>query len=641
MRLTDSCVQEIKSSADIVEVVSDFVSLKKRGANFVALSPFTNEKSPSFYVSPSKQIFKCFSTSKGGDAVTFLMEIDKLSYVEALKYLAKKYNITLQYDRPATEQEVIEYSERDALYIVLEYAKEFYKYHLHHHPEGMSIAMPYFIERGLHAKTITDFELGYATDSWSHFMDEAIAKQYSMAHLEKAGLVKVSETGKKFDFFRNRVMFPIHNASGKTVALAGRIMGSDKGTAKYINSPETELYHKSEILYGLYQAKQSIRTADECYLVEGYMDVLSMHQAGVQNVVASSGTSLTEEQVRLLSRYTKNVTILYDGDKAGINAAMRGTDMLLQTGLNIKVVLFPDGNDPDSYAQQVGAEAFAEYIRKSATDFITFKAKMLLKNAEEDPIKLADATKEIVQSIAKIDDLIQRQVYVKHCATLMHLDEKTIASAVDNMRFKNYKETIIDAEKNVLDSVIKTSIATQPPTSAYNTSEYAEKEIIRILIEHSTENFDDDTTFYHEIFRHTTNFHFENAYCEKIIQLFHQQLVAGTVPGLDYFLSHPDKEIEAQLVDILNHRYQVSLQWYNKYSIWVPEKDAYKVELLTQSLARLNFEKLKKQSENIVQELKNIPIENIEDTNSKLETIESLKSHQRKYAEVLHMVVSA
>ncbi|TAE65995.1 MAG: DNA primase, partial [Bacteroidetes bacterium] len=341
MRITKETIDQIYAAIDIVEVIGDFVALKKRGANFMARSPFVNEKTPSFSVSPSKQIFKCFSSGKGGDAVKFLMEAEKMTYVEALKYLANKYNIELKYDQTLTDEQQELQVEKDAMFIAMEFAKNYYKDILFNNETGKAVGYTYFIERGLDKETIETFELGFALDQWDHFLNTAKNAQYNVDILEKCGLIKTSESGKKFDFIRNRVVYPIQSAAGKIIAFAGRILTNEKGQPKYVNSPETELYNKSEVLYGLFQAKNEIRSENNCLLVEGYMDVISLYQAGIRNVVASSGTSLTPGQIKLISRFTENVTVLYDGDAAGIKAAIRGTDLLLDSGLKIKVLLFP------------------------------------------------------------------------------------------------------------------------------------------------------------------------------------------------------------------------------------------------------------------------------------------------------------
>ncbi|HTH56493.1 MAG TPA: DNA primase, partial [Cyclobacteriaceae bacterium] len=378
--ITRETIDEIKNRVDIYDVVSDFVSLKKSGQNYKGLSPFNNEKTPSFFVVPAKGIFKDFSSGKGGDAFTFVMEHEKMSYVEAIRYLAKKYGVEIKEDRSSGESKEAQ-SERESLYILMNFAKDFYKQTLTQSEEGKSIGLSYFRERGFNDRTLEKFELGYALEGWENFSKEAISKGYNKELLEKTGLVVKKEDGSSYDRFRGRVIFPVHGLSGKVVAFGARMLGKEKNQPKYINSPETEIYHKSDVLYGLYQGKNAIRQHDVCYLVEGYTDVISMHQADVENVVASSGTALTENQIKLIRRFTENITVLFDGDNAGIKAALRGIDMILRGGLNVRVMLFPDGEDPDSFSRKVGTTEFQKYLKEHTQDFVSFKAGLYAKEA--------------------------------------------------------------------------------------------------------------------------------------------------------------------------------------------------------------------------------------------------------------------
>ena len=382
MAISDDNIQDIKNRIDIVDVIGDFVTLKKVGGNYRALSPFTNEKTPSFYVSPSKEIYKCFSTGKGGDAISFVMEVEGISYIEALKYLATKYGIEIQ-EEELTDEQIKAQNERESLFIVLNFASEYFQDLLHKSDEGKSIGLSYFKERGFTEATIKKFDLGYTLDVWDGLLKAAKERGHTEAMLEKAGLILTSEKEqKKYDRFRGRVIFPIHNVAGKVIAFGARTLRSDKKQPKYLNSPETEVYHKSNIVYGLFQARQAIRNADLCFLVEGYTDVISLHQSGVENVVSSSGTSLTKEQISLISRYTKNITVLYDGDSAGIKASFRGIDMILENDLDVKAVVFPEGEDPDSYSRSMSSEAFQQYLEDNAQDFITFKTNVLTEGGK-------------------------------------------------------------------------------------------------------------------------------------------------------------------------------------------------------------------------------------------------------------------
>ena len=400
-------IDDIMQASRIEEVIGEFVSLKRAGSNLKGLSPFTDEKSPSFVVSPSKQIFKCFSTGKGGTVVTFLMEKEHFSYPEALKWLADKYNIELPEETPYTPEQQAAVTERESLHIINEFAKEYFMQSMHESEEGKAIALSYFEERGFRIDIVKKFQLGYCLNKGDDFTKAALAKGYKLEYLEKVGLVKTKE-GRSFDFFRGRVMFPIHSVSGRTLGFGGRTLFTDKKIAKYFNSPESIIYNKSEILYGLHFAKGDIIKYDNCFLCEGYTDVISLHQAGIQNVVSSSGTSLTKEQIKLIRRYTQTITILYDGDNAGIKASFRGIDLILEEGMNVKVVLFPEGEDPDSYSKSVSSTELENYIQEYTQDFVSFKSEILLKDSKGDPIKKAELIREIIHSVSLIPDQITR-----------------------------------------------------------------------------------------------------------------------------------------------------------------------------------------------------------------------------------------
>ena len=437
-RIPKEVVDQILHTADIVEVVGDFVTLKRKGQNLWAPCPFHNEKSPSFSVNPAKSLYKCFGCGKAGGVVQFVMDVEGTSYVEALKYLAKKYAIELK-EEERTPQEQLAQNERDSQFIVSEWAKSHYHRLLLDSEEGASIGYAYLKERGLNLTTIQHFELGYSLDQWEDLLRSATAAGYEPKYLEKTGLIVRKEdeqghdTGRRYDRFRGRVMFPIHNISGRVVGFGARTLKRDDKMAKYLNSPESDIYHKSDVLYGLFQARQAIRTEEVCYLVEGYLDVLSLYQGGIKNVVASSGTSLTEGQIRLIKRYSDNVTVLYDGDAAGIKASLRGTDLLLEGGLNVRVVLFPDGDDPDSYIRKVGDQRFADYIEKSSQDFITFKTTLVAREASGDPVKKAEAIRDVLHSIAKVPDAIKRQVFLQQTSATFGIDEQVLITEYNKL----------------------------------------------------------------------------------------------------------------------------------------------------------------------------------------------------------------
>ncbi|CAM1373206.1 DNA primase [Tenacibaculum xiamenense] len=428
--ITQQTIDKVFDVARVEEVIGEFVQLKKAGSNFKGLSPFTDEKTPSFVVSPVKQIWKDFSTGKGGNSVSFLMEHEHYTYPEAIKWLAKKYNIEIEETEQSDEQKQ-QLNERESMFLVSKFAKDYFHELLMNSQTGRAIGLSYFKERGFREDIIEKFDLGYCKDEWDNFTNAALAKGYDLKYLKETGLTIVKEGGaqdKKFDRFKGRVMFPIHSMSGRILGFGGRILTNDKKAAKYLNSPESDIYHKSKILYGLYHAKKEIAKLDNCFLVEGYTDVISFHQSGVENVVASSGTALTPDQIRLINRLTKNITVLFDGDAAGIRASIRGIDLILEQGLNVRVVSFPEGEDPDSFAKSHSSAELKQYLEEKAQDFIEFKVSMLMEDAQNDPVKKAGLIRDIVTSISKIPDGIQREVYVQECARIMDISEQVLFS---------------------------------------------------------------------------------------------------------------------------------------------------------------------------------------------------------------------
>ena len=437
--IDQATIDKIMAATDIVDVVSDFVSLRRRGANYWGLCPFHDDRSPSFSVSPSKGVCKCFSCGKGGSAIHFIMEHEQLSYYEALKYLAKKYDIEV-HEKELTDEERQKRSERENMFVINTFAQEFFSKSLLETDEGRSVGLAYFKERGFNEDIIRKFGLGYSPEKRDALAVEAQKRGYKIDYLLKTGLCREGQNGRIYDLFSGRVMFPVYSVSGKVVAFGGRILKSGVKISKYFNSPESDIYHKSDELYGIYQAKRAIEKERRCYLVEGYTDVLSMHQSGIENVVASSGTALTHGQIRLIHRFTDNITVLYDGDAPGIKASLRGIDLLLQEGLNIKVVLLPDGEDPDSFSKSQSAESFTRYIKEHETDFIRFKTQLLLEDAGEDPIKRADIISNIVESISLIPDAIVRSVYVQECSRLLQIDEQVLLSELNKRRQKRAEQ---------------------------------------------------------------------------------------------------------------------------------------------------------------------------------------------------------
>lgn len=436
--ITKRTIEKVFDTARVEEVIGDFVNLKKSGSNFKGLSPFSEEKTPSFMVSPVKQIWKDFSSGKGGNAVSFIMEHEHYSYPEAIRYLAKKYNIEIE-ETEQTSEENEKASERESMFLVSKFANQFFIDQLHHSTEGQTIGLSYFKERGFTTETIKKFDLGYSPDQWEALTKAAINKAYEKKYLEATGLT-ITKDQKSFDRFKGRVMFPIHSMSGRVLGFGGRILDNSKKAAKYLNSPESEIYHKSKILYGLYYGKKAIAQQDNCYLVEGYTDVIQLHQAGIENVVSSSGTALTDQQIRLINRLTKNITVLFDGDAAGLRASLRSVNMILAQDMNVKVCMFPEGEDPDSFAKANSTHVIEEYLEANAKDFITFKASLLIKEAENDPIKTAEVIRDIVESIAQVPDQIKRELYIRSCAKLMDVSEAVLFSSLDQILAKSSRD---------------------------------------------------------------------------------------------------------------------------------------------------------------------------------------------------------
>jgi len=474
--------------ARVEEVIGDFVQLKKAGSNFKGLSPFSEERTPSFMVSPVKQIWKDFSTGKGGTVVSFLMEHEHFTYPEAIKYLAKKYNIEVEETVQSNEEKEAA-GERESMYLVSEYANTYFQNTLHKTDAGKAIGLSYFKERGFTEETIKKFQLGYSTENWSGLTDAALKKGYLLKYLENTGLTIVKEE-KKFDRFKGRVMFPIHSMSGRVLGFGGRILAKNEKAAKYLNSPESDIYHKSKVLYGIYYAKQTIAKEDNCYLVEGYTDVIQFYQTGIKNVVSSSGTALTSEQIRLVNRLTKNITVLFDGDAAGIRASLRGIDLILEQGMNVKVCTFPEGEDPDSFAKQNTLEELQKYLKDNAKDFIAYKASLLMQEANNDPIAKADLIRDMITSISKISDQIKQELYIRECARIMDISEEVLFSTLAQMNKKAKFEANKTAQKQkkAFDIVKNTA-----PTKKIDLQFELEQKIIEILLLYGsqTEDFED------------------------------------------------------------------------------------------------------------------------------------------------------
>lgn len=577
----------IYAAANIVEIIGEYVTLKRKGVNYTACCPFHNEKTPSFVVSPSKGLYKCFGCGKGGNAVTFLMEHENISYPEALKMVAKRYGIEVQ-EKELTEEEIRRNDDRESMFTLNGWAADYFANYLHHDPEGMSVGMSYFRQkRGMTDATIRKFGLGFCPAKGDRMSKDALAAGYKEEFLVSTGLsLKRESDGSLFDRFRDRVMFPVHNISGRIVAFGGRTLRTDKSVAKYQNSPESEIYSKKRELYGLYFAKKAIQQQDFAIMVEGYTDVISMHQAGVENVVASSGTSLTTEQIRLLNRFTKNITVIYDGDSAGIHASLRGIDMILREGMNVRVVLLPEPEDPDSFARSHTAEELQAYIRDNEQDFLAFKAKLLLKEAEGDPIRKAGLIGDMVQSIAQIPDPIQRSVYIKECSKTMDVDENLLINEVARIRLTSTGDRETDDFLRRQTARIRSEADQEPAVEADysrsveagSSSEALERELLKYLLKYGHCSFEFKEgremvncnvaqTIFDELA--DGDLKFRNAVFEKIRMTYKEQWtqvgVGNKVPE-HFFLNHSDPDVCNVSVDILtsDDNYVMSQLWLRK-----------------------------------------------------------------------------
>jgi DNA primase len=600
-------------ATDIVEVIGEFVQLKKRGANYIGLSPFANERTPSFTVSPAKGIFKDFSTGKGGSAITFLMELEKFTYPEALKWLAKKYGIEVEETVESSENRE-EDNRRESLMIVSGYAAKYFHETMLETDEGKNIGLSYFKERGFNNETIKKFELGYSPDQWEAFTGEALKQGYQQEFLVDSGLSVKRDNGSLYDRYRGRVMFPIHSFTGRVIAFGGRTLKNDKNVPKYVNSPESDIYHKSNVLYGLYFAKKAIREEDNCYLVEGYADVLSVHQAGIENVVASSGTSLTGEQIRLIGRFTKNITILYDGDAAGIKASLRGLDMILEEGLNVKVVLFPDGHDPDSYVQKFGTSVFKKHIDDNKKDFILFKTSILLKEAGNDPIRKSEVIREIVESIAKIPDSIKASVFIKECSYILQIDERALLTELNKMRqAKAKKDHQSQQNSRQQEMPDEPHFFDEPIVETTKDESSQEKEIIRLLLLYGNKMIDWDgianTYIGPFMIAELSDVEFEDATCKQFMEMYRQEVENGVLPEEQHFIHHRDKGIVDLVVTLLATKYTLSENWYEMHKIMVPDEQANMKATILGAIFHLKKQKVGKILEGLRKELQTTPAE--------------------------------
>ena len=653
--ISKNSIDLVFETARVEEVLGDFVQLKKSGSNFKGLSPFTDERSPSFMVSPVKQIWKDFSSGKGGNVVAFLMEHEHFTYPEAIKYLAKKYNIEIEETEQTDEQKQL-LDERESMYLVSEFASTYFQNTMLKTDQGKAIGLSYFKERGFTDETIKTFGLGYCLDEWDAFTSEAIRKGYKMDYLEKTGLTIVKGE-KQFDRFKGRVMFPIPSMSGRVLGFGGRILTNDKKAAKYLNSPESDIYHKSKVLYGIYHAKQYIAKDDNCYLVEGYTDVIQFHQSGIQNVVSSSGTSLTSEQIRLINRLTKNITVLFDGDAAGMRAAIRGIDLILEQGMNVKVVVFPEGEDPDSFAKKNSQTELEEYLEENSKDFIEFKASLLYQDAKNDPVKRANLIHDMVSSIAKIPNQIQQEVYIQECSRIMDISEEVLFSTLTQMLAKEGKTAPQNKGKSKTFDVVKE--ATSPKIKVDELFEL-ERKIISLLLLYGTveEEFEDlvwkenaqgdlvlepelqKAKVFEKIFLdlQEDEVAFTNELFKELYSLVINKLNEEGKLTLETFVNELDSKLSGEVTTILMEEEQYILHDWERMDIMVKQKDASIARLVNETILALRRFLITRKIDELSKEIKEAtPSE--DGASSSLEDIVDYLSLKRILSDKLNRVM--
>jgi len=646
--ISKSTIDKVYETARLEEVIGEFVTLKKAGSNYKGLSPFSEERTPSFMVSPVKQIWKDFSSGKGGNVVAFLMEHEHFSYPEAIKWLAKKYNIEIE-ETQQTDEEKAKATERESLYAVSDYAQKFFQETLFETQEGKAIGLSYFKERGYTEETIKQFKLGYSPDKWTAFTDAALREQYRLDYLAKTGLTIVKED-KKFDRFKGRVMFPIHSMSGRVLGFGGRILKNDKKAAKYLNSPESDIYHKSKVLYGIYYAKQSIAKEDNCLLVEGYTDVISMHQAGIKNVVSSSGTALTPDQIRLIKRLTNTITVLFDGDAAGLRASIRGIDLILEQGMNVRVLTFPDGDDPDSFAQKHSTEDTLHYITTNAQDFIAFKANLLMEDATNDPIKKGALVRDMINSIAKIPNAIQQEIYLKECSKIMDVSEAVLFNELAQILTKNKKDKHKTAQREQQPlEIVKREIVLEK----VDRQKVLEYKIIELLLLYGNDEFEfedaiiDDEgklrvfdikqTVANYIFLHLqadeikfSNELFKEVY-DEVIALVNQNITLD----INHFVNHSNVNVASLTTHILMDEERYLLHDWERKQIYVKEKKEKIVQSTTETIFNLKVNLII----SIIDDIMNRSIKTEEDRQELFDEIKGYNDLKNKISGKLNVIV--
>lgn len=674
MRISQETIREVQARADILDVVEDFVSLKKSGSNWVALSPFSDEKTPSFFVVPSKNIFKDFSSGKGGDVISFVREIEGVSFLGAIEYLAKKYGIDLEEIGPPSSEEEAEEQRKQKIYIVLKFANAFFNTQLQKTDEGRSVGMGYLTMRGVSEEAIHKFSLGYSPQSWHKLEEEALKKGFDKNILADAGLLVSKKDGKHYDRFRGRVMFPIYDLSARVIGFGARTLKKDD-KPKYLNSPETPVYHKSRVLYGLFQARNAIRKAENCYLVEGYTDVIALHQSGIENVVSSSGTALTKEQGRILKRFSPRVTLLYDGDPAGMRAAMRGIDLLLATGLDVKIVPLPEKEDPDSFLKKQGKEKFISFLEQNTKDFILFKTDLYLKNAENDPVLKSKLVEDIVSSIVEIPNHIRRAAFFKACAELLSVSENLLIQEGNKLLFRKAKKAeiaekraaqkqpenlsaeppnlppdVVGIDPALAEKPLPQTDETQEKTDAtsphlQNAPTYSqEREFIRLLVRYGIQPTEKGTPLCLQMLNELQDIKFTTPIFQKMKEEYEKSVKNKQIFSENDFLQHENDEIKIMSVDVFlaSSAFNVSnipsVHWEGKFKIFVPTENENLEKVIYRNLLKLKHIELKKLCREALQEIRNTKMQAVEE--DYLQIYSSLKQQRSEIAKILGIVIA-
>ncbi|MDT0646190.1 DNA primase [Zunongwangia sp. F260] len=622
--ISKTTIDNVFETSRVEEVIGDFVQLKKSGSNLKGLSPFSDERTPSFMVSPVKQIWKDFSSGKGGNVIAFLMEHEHFTYPEAIKYLAKKYGIEIE-ETEQTDEQKQQADEKESMYLVSEYASKYFQKILHKTDPGNAIGLSYFKERGFTAETIKKFDLGYCLDEWDMFTKEALGSGYKLDYLEKTGLTIVKGE-KQFDRFKGRVMFPIHSMSGRVLGFGGRILTNDKKAAKYLNSPESEIYHKSKVLYGIYHAKQAIAKEDNCYLVEGYTDVIQFNQTGIENVVSSSGTALTSEQIRLINRLTKNITVLFDGDAAGTRASLRGIDLILEQGMNVRVCTFPEGEDPDSFAKKYSEEELRKFLQENAYDFISYKASLLVKEAKNDPVKKADVIRDMVSSISKIPDNIQQEIYVQECSRIMDISEDVLFTTLAQLNSRDSKGN--SSGKKSTEKSLKLVKDDQKVKPKINQLYELERNIISLLLLYGSreEEFEDlvlkqsesgelllepekhMAKVFEKIFLdlQEDEIAFTNPQFQEIYSILIQKFNSDPDFTIESFINEMESQQVSEVTTILMEEEQYQLHDWERNDIFVKDKKEGVARLVSETILNLRRHLVSQKIEELKQEVKEV-----------------------------------